>query len=245
MIDEEIKKYIDCCSLSVYQDFMRDGILYDPYLILDDQGDWYYKTVVKDETPSSMLEFGCGDGRWLSYFKQYCNTHCTRFDGCDISQECVDKTLNRIKNENIPGNAYKVIYDRLDSVPDDTYDLIYSITVFWHIPIYTLRMRYLAQLLNKLKDGGRIAIQMGAGKIHFKMPESGRYADYKEDATWARWSNSRFDVQVLDYNLVIEDLQNLGYSNVTATEMDQPGYKQYEMRCWMHHKKQILIEGYK
>lgn len=95
-----------------------------------------------------ILEFGCGVGRWVNFFKKY---HCT-WSGVDISEPMLeiarrlhpDKEFKKIQNEKIP-------------FPDNSFDLVYSVTVIHHNP-YENHEKIISEMLRVLKDDGYLIL---------------------------------------------------------------------------------------
>lgn len=242
--DKEIQKYIDVTLKGFYEDSFRlspDLVLNSPYETIDfNDSSHMLNMIIKDLPHDHVLDFGCGDGRWMYYFLYYCKM----VDGCDISRLQLEQAEYNLGGLDIPLNLYEVYDKTLDEVPNDTYDAIYSITVFQHIPVYALRRSYLSEFLKKLKPGGYISIHMGGGNITTINNDQWKCADYMDNLVWCRWTNSRYDVHIPDFDVVKQDLLNIGYINadvIVAEDNIQHDLNKHPM----FHEKNIVLRGFK
>jgi len=240
----QIRKFIDCTLKNFYHDLcqieshlsIESDSINSPQFDLSDSH-YYDERSIKGHKIDRALEFGCGDGRWLEYFSQY----FPQVDGCDISPW----QLSLAKKRGLASELFQVDYEKLTDVPNGVYDLIYSISLFQHLPVYDLRRLYLQEFLKKLKSGGYIAIQMGGGLIHFnESPDRWGFAKYKDNLEWCRWTNSRYDVQILDYEEVKEDLISIGYVNVEVNKLLDSNDDNFS-KGPMFHTEHILLRGFK
>jgi len=160
---------------------------------------WLFKhyTPQKDHV---CYEYGCGPGRqikrMLKYFK--------RVDGVDISE-------NNLKNaKDYLGKDYNGVLKVNDgvSVPlTDKYDFCYSIICLQHIPVYTIRRKILKNMLNSLKDGGQICVQLAVGKSTSGTPTYGYFENFHD----AEATNGRVDCRIDSYSEVVDDFTNIGF----------------------------------
>lgn len=108
-------------------------------------------------TGKRVLDFGCGAGRTLRHFLLEASE--ARFSGCDI-----DETSTRWLNENLnpPIHAFVNHEQPPLAQPDDSYDLIYALSVFTHITDEW--SAWLLELHRVLAPGGfLIATYLGEG----------------------------------------------------------------------------------
>jgi SAM-dependent methyltransferase len=194
----------------------------------------------RDNPDDIALDFGCGFGRWIQAFDPY----FYRIDGCDISPFLVNITQQFVQRHNFNSTIYQVNYEQLEGIPDNTYDMIYSVTVFQHIPIHILRMSYFKEMLKKLKSKGHIAIHIGTGELFISQPERAQKADYYDNLFDVRWTNSKYDVEILDTNFLIKDLESLGYMNVEVVEEDQP-YWSDRTEHFTTHRYDTIVKAFK
>ena len=128
-------------------------------------------------------------------------------------------------------------------IPDDTYDLVYSITVFQHLPVYSLRKMYMQQLYDKLKTDGVFLLQMCSGIVKFNNKEWGTTSAYHEDSTETRWTNSRHDVRIDDIEDLRKDLTDIGFKivHITETKYEDTIFGcEVENESFMNHEKVVL-----
>ncbi len=97
--------------------------------------------------PKTILEYGCGTGRNLSFLKLYFPD--AKIEGCDISAESLRLAAQR---------APDVMLYQLDKeVPQRQYDLVFVACVFHHIAPEA-RADALAQIHALMKPGGELFI---------------------------------------------------------------------------------------
>ena len=144
------------------------------------------------------LEFGCGLGRNIALFGK----RFKRIDGADISTKYISKCRQKFPNSNF----YVTNGIRLNNIPAEAYDLVFSITVLQHIPIYDIRFNLLKEIYRVLKNGGWFSAQMGFG-------ERGSSVDYYENYFDAPNTNSACDVRVEKVDYIKKDLENIGFKN--------------------------------
>jgi SAM-dependent methyltransferase len=105
----------------------------------------------------TMLDFGCGAGRTLRHFLPEADT--AEFWGCDIDAESIawlDANLSP------PLRLFENGPEPPLSVPDETFDLIYAVSVFTHLA--ETWSSWLLELRRVLKPGGLlVATFMGEG----------------------------------------------------------------------------------
>jgi ubiquinone/menaquinone biosynthesis C-methylase UbiE len=238
---KDIRKYIDCTLLSFYEKNEIFSFVDNESEKAIDDSQEVIKTLTDGVVGNQkVLDFGCGDAAYLEYL----STHFDLVEGCDISDKCIDASIERLSSKNIDHNIYKVNYDLIENIPDNNYDLIYSIRVFQHIPVYTLRKIYLEQFYNKLKTGGTLFLQMCAGDIHFSNDEWGLYSDYYEDSVETRWTNSRHDVRIKDVEVLEKDLSSIGFKNIRLDTSNYEDHVFFRSKvnndCWMYHDKVVI-----
>lgn len=110
----------------------------------------YLKKFAKDG--DRVLDLGCGNGRLLELFKD----KKIDYTGVDNSQKLIkiakrrheNYNLKNIKSQFATGDALHLLFK------DNTFDKIYSIAVFHHIPSRELRTRFLKEAKRILKKDG-------------------------------------------------------------------------------------------
>jgi SAM-dependent methyltransferase len=112
-----------------------------------------------------VLDFGCGAGRTLRHFVS--DEAGGEFWGCDIDVESIEwlnanlaPPLHAFANSELPPLAQ----------PDETFDLVYCVSVFTHLA--RSWSAWLAELHRVLKpDGLLLTTFMGAGQAHLMAPD--------------------------------------------------------------------------
>ena len=166
------------------------------------EGDWSDKTT---------LDFGCGCGR--NVLNILSNFNVKEAHGCDVSQNNINYCNEFVKN-NYSGTNYKFYCNDANSLSpgeSEKYDFIMSTIVLQHICVYDVRKSILRDMYRCLKKGGTLSIQMGFGMGHHNA------ADYYDNAYGATSTNSAHDVRVLDKNHLINDLAEIGFTNIETT----------------------------
>ncbi len=150
-----------------------------------------------------VLEFGCGLGRNLVVQ----NHRFDQIDGCDLNSKYLDRVRQNCKDVGIATKLYLTDGVSLGGIPDNTYDLVFSITVLEHISVYEIRFNILQDMYRVLKKGGWISIQMGYG--NGSSPRKSYYDNYLDAVA----TNSGCDVQVDDTEQIEDDLKKIGFKN--------------------------------
>lgn len=134
--------------------------------------DWLADVIPTLGFPLHALEIGCGYGEWMIPLAK----SVTRVDGIDIHPSLVNKggdlfSYHRVKN------AWIWLTDGLSiPFPDACFDLVYSISVFQHLPREIVR-GYLRESARVVRPQGRVA-------FHFRDADDvGDYPPLAEDIT--------------------------------------------------------------
>jgi len=110
----------------------------------------------------NVLDLGCGDGR---FFKVLKDKHI-KYTGADISQEML-----AIAKKQHPD----LKFDKIDSIklpyPDQTFDVVYALSVFHHLPGFRGRAKFLNEIKRVLKIGGKVVLTVW----NIKKAKGGRY----------------------------------------------------------------------
>lgn len=177
----------------------------------------------------TALDFACGKGRNVTNIHGLSNW--ARVDGVDISQSNIDYCRNTYVNLN--SNWFCNNGVDLKDIKSDEYDFVMSTIALQHIPVYDIRKSIILEILRVLKSGGLFSFQMGYGENledSMKRPRS----SYYENTYNAKGTNSEHDVRVQNENEVIEDLNNIGFINIT-TEVKNT-YSDYGHPQWIYIK---------
>ena len=139
------------------------------------------------------LDFGCGPGRMIRRLAPLFR----RVDGVDISPTCIE-TARRWTADSKP-NLYVNDGVKLDGIPSDEYDFVYSTIAFHHINSHFIRMSLLDEFYRVLKSGGRLCIQM----FYTTTPRDQwtQHTSWRESFHNAPMTNGYFDVRITPDNI--------------------------------------------
>jgi len=91
-------------------------------------------------SPSSILDYGCGEGRYIGELKN--KFPSARLAGCDISEKAIE-----IAAREFPDATYVSMQDETVEYADASFDLVISIEVFEHVKDVGKAAREVARLL--------------------------------------------------------------------------------------------------
>jgi ubiquinone/menaquinone biosynthesis C-methylase UbiE len=163
-----------------------------------------------DNSKKVVLDFGCGCGRNVINLLEKFNLK--EVHGCDISHtniEYCNQLLTELKLKNF--NFFVSDGSSLSPAKNDTYDFIMSTIVLQHIPVYNIRKNILKDMFRVLKNDGVLSFQMGFGSGN---PYS---VEYYENHVNAAGTNGACDVRVTDEKQLIDDLKEIGFTNIKTT----------------------------
>lgn len=107
----------------------------------------YFKKYIQDN--DNILDFGCGNGRLVDLFDKT----TVNYQGVDISENLI-----KIARERHP--HYK--FDTIKKIPldfkEESFNKIFALAVFHHIPSSKKRLEYLNELKRVLKEGGIVVL---------------------------------------------------------------------------------------
>lgn len=101
-------------------------------------------------TPKTVLDFGCGIGNSIPYFRKYFSE--SRLSCSDVSERSLEHAQSRFKGEEV----YMKISNRVPA-DNESQDLVFSACVFHHIP-HEEHDFWLKELHRVTKKGGNLAI---------------------------------------------------------------------------------------
>jgi SAM-dependent methyltransferase len=143
------------------------------------------------ELPKKILEIGVGTGRLVSCASHMVENVC----GIDISEEVIKKALIHMDDIRRSNVELKVNDGQTIPYPDNTFDWVYSLIVFIHIPSKTIVRKYIGETFRVLKTGGGARIQLryaGPFRITGKdYPRIDDNWDISEGCSWTRWEAYR------------------------------------------------------
>jgi SAM-dependent methyltransferase len=165
-------------------------------------------------TGKVALDFGCGKGRNVTNLKLLANFE--RVDGVDISQNNIDYC---IRTHPTQSTFYKTGGDSLAVLSENTYDFVMSTIVFQHLCVHELRVNLKKEVYRVMKPSGIFSFQMGYGPLDYV--GNTKAHSYYENAYTVENSNGSNDVRVSDPRQLIDDLEAIGFTNVTY-RIEQP-----------------------
>lgn len=125
--------------------FMQSGL--KCYLPIQTALSKHYSS--KSQSPLSILDFGIGVGRVAQYFLIDVGSGPTSLHGCDVDQTAIDYIAS-----SFPGiDAHCSKYTPPLPYADEKFDIIYSVSIFTHLPL-ELQDPWLLELKRILKPGG-------------------------------------------------------------------------------------------
>lgn len=119
------------------------------WAIYEEMRPWFLENArpTKEDT---ALEIGCGYGEWMIPLSRLVKT----VDGFDIHELLVRKAEEKFKEYGVD-NATMVLGNGFDiPYPDNRFSLVYSISVFQHMPRDTV-VRYMEETVRVLQPKGR------------------------------------------------------------------------------------------
>jgi SAM-dependent methyltransferase len=100
--------------------------------------------------PKKILDFGCGIGNSIQYFREYfpnSHLHCA-----DVSARSIELSKTRF-----PGDEVYLQIDDLIPMPDHSFDAVFSACVFHHIP-HEDHVKWIIELRRVTRPDGVLAI---------------------------------------------------------------------------------------
>ena len=92
----------------------------------------------------SVLDLGCGNGRYLEYMASG-----VKYTGIDFSEKLIELARKKYPEGNFSiGDVLKLNF------PDNSFNKVFSIAVLHHIPSYELRLQVFEEIKRVLKPGG-------------------------------------------------------------------------------------------
>jgi ubiquinone/menaquinone biosynthesis C-methylase UbiE len=158
----------------------------------------------------NALDFACGKGRNITNLLSICEWN--RVDGVDISVSNIEYNKKKYVNQN--SNWYCNNGVDVSDLNDNEYDFIMSTIALQHIPVYDIRKSLIQDLLRTLKSGGLFSFQMGYGD-GLDSPIGPR-SSYYDNTYAASGTNSIHDVRVNNESDIVNDLEDIGYVNITT-----------------------------
>lgn len=157
------------------------------------------------------LDFGCGCGRNVENLLKLAEWE--RVDGVDISEANIEvcKKFVRDLGSHFDGRSRFFANNGVDlsGLASDEYDFVMSTIVFQHICVHEIRKSLKTEIFRILKEGGVFSFQMNFG------PVRNNAVAYLDNFYDAQGTNSRCDTRVDDPQELIDDLEEIGFKNIT------------------------------
>lgn len=159
----------------------------------------------------TALDFACGPGRNIMLFSD----RFKKIDGVDISTSLLEKakTYTSVLPEEKRPTLYYCNGLDLSTIPDASYDVVFSTIAFQHICCHSIRLGYLREFSRILKPGGYVFIQMGYGAPY----GATRAVPYHANRYDVMTTNSGCDTRVENPSELEGDLIPCGFKNFEYT----------------------------
>ncbi len=129
---------------------------------------------------STVLEIGPGGGRWTEFLQPIAG----RLLLADVAEKCLEVCQERFAG--CSNLEYHLVTDRLEFIPDDSIDHVWSYDVFVHLNAETIQ-QYLEDFRRILKPGGVAVIHHG-----------GNYTFRKRILGWRSQVDDRFFTHLVE-----------------------------------------------
>ena len=102
-----------------------------------------------------VLDFGCGNGRLVGFLEN----DYQELVGVDISQKLIDTATEKYSNEK---TKFFKVDPELSKLPfeDNSFDVIFSIAVFHHLPSKDYRLQMAKELYRVLRPQGKLIVSV-------------------------------------------------------------------------------------
>ena len=158
----------------------------------------------------TALDFGCGKGRNVTNMLSLAKF--ARADGVDISRDNIEYCIRTYTNQ--PSQWFMNNGKDLSDLRSNEYDFVMSTIVFQHLCVHELRYELKQEIYRVMKPDAIFSFQMGYGPM--SMAYSGRsMSSYYENNYDALGSNSSDDVRIDDEQNLIDDLTEIGFTDIT------------------------------
>lgn len=122
-------------------------------------------SVFSETTELSVLDLGCGNGRFGRFLADYLPSKTFMYHGVDSNHQLLSITVSALRDK--AGITSKtdqldvvtaLLEDTVEAVIHDQYDLVVMFGVLHHIPSENLRKKLLKILLSAVKPGGLLIL---------------------------------------------------------------------------------------
>jgi ubiquinone/menaquinone biosynthesis C-methylase UbiE len=139
----------------------------------------------------AVLDVGCGNGRLYQMFADL----SIRYTGVDQSEGLIEKARQKFREANfVVSSMVKLPFE------DSSFDVLYSIAAFHHLPNDELRVQTLKEMKRVLKPGGKIIMTNWNAKSNWAVAkvEKGDWTMGEDpDHFIVPWKNSKKEVKGL------------------------------------------------
>jgi tRNA (uracil-5-)-methyltransferase TRM9 len=113
---------------------------------------------IKNLPDLSVLDIGCGNGRFVHFFQDYFKRPFSYY-GLDASRTRVELAAGRMADiEGATCALFDFVEDPLENlIPERTFALVVAFGVLHHIPAHSRRRGFLEQLCRRVAPGGALA----------------------------------------------------------------------------------------
>ena len=113
---------------------------------------------IKIDGQSSLLDFGCGIGRWIPMLGEY----CTHYYGTDIMESAIDRAM-KVKSKNEFSFFGEIEDEKIPNIAPK-YNTIYTCVVLQHVVDDNVLREYVKQFYDLLDDDGHALIVENVSK---------------------------------------------------------------------------------
>lgn len=177
----------------------------------------------------NSLDFACGKGRNIINMISKCDWNTV--DGVDISRSNIDYCSEMYSKLNCKFYCNNGI--DVSELNSNYYDFVMSTIALQHIPVYDIRKSIITDIFRTMRSGGLFSFQMGYGKDlidSLGRPKSAYY----DNSYDAKGTNSSHDIRITKESDVIEDLNSIGFINVST--VIKPSFSDYGHENWIYIK---------
>jgi 2-polyprenyl-3-methyl-5-hydroxy-6-metoxy-1,4-benzoquinol methylase len=118
-----------------------------------------------DAEPLTVLDLGCGNGRWATFLTDTLKEKSWSYLGIDSNQQLLEEADTTIAKQAINGATIRldvietVLVDQLaSSLPNQKYDVITLFGLIHHVPSFQLRQKLLLDLSHCLSPHGVLIV---------------------------------------------------------------------------------------
>lgn len=190
---------------------------------------WYEVTHIVDQyvrPGMNVLDLGCGNGR----LAELINKSKARYLGMDVSSELI-----ALAQHQYPQNQFRVSSIMNIDAPDDTFDLVFLIASFHHIPSQHYRIQALEEITRVTAPGGRIIMlnwnrhqwRYSANRWMWNLKKMLRMNDMDKNDVLVPWKDNKGNVLAERYyhSFTVREMQRLAQA-ASLTIVDQYYEKQ-------------------